>query len=179
MVKPKAYIDACCIIEAIKGRRGLPLDHPPAEVEMIETLMRAANDGAIELFTSTITVAEVIHLGEKPPPSDLKSFIERLILSGRNGIIAVAPSPQIVLLARDLAIDEGLWVGVADRLHVATAMSQGITEFYSVDGRLAKRIGNSMIRSLRIITPTAATILPQEYKTNDLFKNAATREGKA
>jgi predicted nucleic acid-binding protein len=177
MAKPKGYIDACCIIEAVKGRRGLPLDHPATEVEAIETLMRAANDGAVELFTSTITVAEVVHLGDKPPPADLKPLIERLILSGRNGIIAVAPSPQIVLLARDLAVEEGLWVGVADRLHVATAMSQGITEFFSVDGRLAKRTGNSLIRSLHIIPPTAATILPQEYRTNDLFKNAGSGEG--
>jgi hypothetical protein len=121
----------------------------------------------------------VVHLGDKPPPADLKPLIERLILSGRNGIVAVAPSPQIVLLARDLAAEEGLWVGVADRLHVATAMSQGITEFFSVDGRLAKRMGNSLIRSLHIIPPTSATILPQEYGTNDLFKNPAAGEGEA
>jgi predicted nucleic acid-binding protein len=172
MAKPKGYIDACCIIEALKNRRGLTLDHPASEVDMIERLMRAANDGAIELYTSTITLAETVHLGSKPPPPELKPLVERLILSGRNGIIAVAPSPPIVLLARDLATDEGLWAGVADRLHVATAMSQGIIEFFSVDGRLAKRLGNSLVRSLRIISPSATTILPGEYRTNDLFKNA-------
>lgn len=35
MATPKIYIDACCIIEAIKGRRGIALKHPAQEVEMI------------------------------------------------------------------------------------------------------------------------------------------------
>lgn len=52
MAMPKIYIDACCIIEAVKGRRGLPLQHPAAEVDMIERIMRAANDGVISLQTS-------------------------------------------------------------------------------------------------------------------------------
>jgi predicted nucleic acid-binding protein len=174
MAKPKGYIDACCIIEAVKGRRGLPLDHPLAEVQMIERLMRAANDEVVELYTSIITLAEVLHLGDKPPPSDLKPYIERLILSGRNGIIAIAPSPQIVMLARDLAMDENLWEGVADRLHVATAMSHGIVEFFTIDGRLAKRVARSQVQGLRIILPSETTILPWEYRTDGLFPDNAT-----
>ena len=169
MTTPKIYIDACCIIEALKGRRGLPLDHPPAEVDMIERIMRAANDGEVSLYTSMITIAEVIHLGTKPPPPELKTYVERLILSGRNGIIAVAPSPPIVLLARDLAVDDGLWEGVADRIHVATALHVGAAEFLSVDGRLAKRIKRSQVRSCRIISPSETTELPDKYKANDLF----------
>jgi predicted nucleic acid-binding protein len=137
---------------------------------MIERIMRAANDGKISLYTSMITVAEVLHLGTKPPPTDLKPYVERLILSGRNGIIAVAPSPPIVILARDLAIDDGLWERVADRIHVATALSVGAAEFFSVDGRLAKRIGRSQVRSCRIISPSETTTLPDEYRTNDLFE---------
>jgi predicted nucleic acid-binding protein len=170
MTTPKAYIDSCCIIEAVKGRRGLPLDHPADEVDMIHRIMRAANDGAVSLYTSMITVAEVLHLGTKPPPPDLKPYIERLILSGRNGIIAVSPSPVIVLRARDLAIDDGLWERVADRIHVATALAVGATEFLSVDGRLAKRIGRSQVEGCRIISPSGTSSLPSEYRTNDLFQ---------
>jgi predicted nucleic acid-binding protein len=169
MAKPRGYIDSCCIIEAVKGQRGLPLDHPLAEVDMVQRLMRAANDAFIELFTSTITVAEVVHLGDKPPPPDLKPYIERLILSGRNGITAIAPSPPIVLLARDLATDEDWWGGAADRLHIATAMSHGIDEFISVDGRLSKLAAKSKVRGLRVIMPSATTLLPDEYRADDLF----------
>ena len=175
---PKAYIDACCIIEAVKGRRGLPLDHPADEVDMIQRIMRAANDGAISLYTSMITVAEVLHLGTKPPPPDLKPYIERLILSGRNGVVAVAPSPMIVTLARDLAVDEGLWERVADRIHVATALNVGCTEFLSVDDRLAKRIGQSQVHTCRIISPSATSALPMEYKINDLFQGQAAHGNK-
>lgn len=168
MATPKIYIDSCCIIEAIKAKKGIPLTHPE-EVDMIERMMRAANDGAISLQTSMITVAEVVHLGTKPPPPDLKPYVERLILSGRNGITAIAPSPLIVGLARDLATDDGLWERVADRIHVATALNVGATEFLSVDGRLAKRIGKSQVRNCRIISPSASMALPPEYSANDLF----------
>jgi predicted nucleic acid-binding protein len=171
MAKPKIYIDACCIIEALKGRKRVPLDHPPQEVDMVERILRAANEDEISLYTSMITVAEVLHIGTKPPPPDLKLYVERLILSGRNGITAIAPSPPIVLLARDLATDEGLWERVADRIHVATALHAGAREFLSIDGRLAKRIGQSQVRKCRIISPSATTLLPSQYLANDLFKN--------
>jgi len=169
MTAPKIYIDACCIIEALKKQRGLSITHPLSEVEMIERVMRAAREGEIELHTSIITVGEVLHLGQKPPPADLKPQVERLILSGRNGIIATSPSPPIVLLARDLAVVDGLWEKVADRIHVATALAVKAEEFLSVDGRLAKRIGKSDVRGCRIISPAATSLLPDRYRSDDLF----------
>jgi len=169
MTAPKIYIDACCIIEALKKQRGLPLSHPLSEVEMIERIMRAARDEEIELHTSIITVGEVLHLGQKPPPPDLRPHVERLLLSGRDGIIATAPSPQIILLARDLAVVDGLWDGVADRIHVATALTIKAQEFLSVDGRLAKRVGKSDVRGCRIISPASTNLLPDEYRSDDLF----------
>jgi predicted nucleic acid-binding protein len=171
MATPRIYIDACCLIEALKKRRGLTLSHPQAEVEMIETIMRAARDGALELHTSMITLAEIVHLGDKPPPADLKPLIERLLLSGRDGIVATAPSPQIVLLARDLAIEEGLWDRAADRIHVATAMTVGVTEFLSVDGRLAKRMANTNLPGLSVILPSQTNLLPGSYRQHGLFQN--------
>ncbi len=172
MTAPKIYIDACCIIEALKKQRGLPLTHPLSEVDMIERIMRAARDEEIELHTSIITVGEVLHLGTKPPPADLKPQVERLILSGRDGIYATAPTPQIVLLARDLAVVDGLWERVADRIHVATALTVNATEFLSVDGRLAKRIGKSNVRNCRIISPASTNLLPAKYLQNDIFGQA-------
>jgi len=172
MTAPKIYIDACCIIEALKKQRGLPLTHPLSEVEMIERIMRAARDEEIELHTSIITVGEVVHLGTKPPPADLKPQVERMILSGRSGILATAPTPPIVLLARDLAMTDGLWERVADRIHVATALTVKAEEFLSVDGRLAKRIGKSDVRGCRIISPANTSLLPDRYRSDDLFGKA-------
>jgi hypothetical protein len=171
MATPKIYIDACCIIEAIKKRRGLSLTHPVPEVDMIERVMHAAREGELELHTSIITVGEVVHLGDKPPPPDLKPYVERLLLSGRDGIRATAPSPQIILLARDLAVLDGLWERVADRIHVATALTVKAEEFLSVDGRLAKRFGKSDVRGCKIISPSDTSLLPARYRTNDLFSH--------
>ena len=169
MAIPKIYIDACCIIEALKKRRGMSLDHSLAEVDMIERIMRAARDEEVELHTSIITVGEVVHLGQTPPPADLKPYVERLILSGRDGIRATAPSPQIVMLARDLATDENISGGVADRIHITTAMTVGADEFLTFDGRLTKRMKNSNLRGLRVISPAATLNLPDKYRNNDLF----------
>jgi predicted nucleic acid-binding protein len=169
MATPKIYIDACCIIEALKKRRGLELDHPESEVDMIERIMRAAREGDIELHTSIITLAEVVHLGQTPPPADLKPYVERLLLSGRDGIIATAPTPQIILLARDLAVEENILGGVADRIHVATAMTVGVTEFLTVDARLSKRMANSNLQGLQVMLPSQTSLLSDRYRHNDLF----------
>jgi hypothetical protein len=41
---------------------------------------------------------------------------------------------------------DGLWERVADRIHVATALTVRAEEFLSVDGRLARRVGKSDVR---------------------------------
>jgi predicted nucleic acid-binding protein len=175
MAKPTIYIDACCIIEALKKRRGLSLDHPESEVDMIERVMRAAREGEIDLHTSIITLAEVVHLGQTPPPADLKPYVERLLLSGRDGIIATAPTPQIILLARDLAVEENILGGVADRIHVATSMTVGATEFLTVDARLSKRMANSNLRGLRVILPSQTSLLPGRFLQHDIFNQPQSR----
>jgi predicted nucleic acid-binding protein len=136
---------------------------------MIERIMRAAREDDLELHTSIITVGEVVHLGDRTPPSDLKPYVERLLLSGRDGIRATAPSPPIILLARDLAMVDGLWERVADRIHVATALTVKAEEFLSVDGRLARRVGKSDVRGCKIISPSKTNLLPDRYRNNDLF----------
>jgi hypothetical protein len=48
-------------------------------------------------------------------------------------------------------------------------MSHGIDEFISVDGRLSKLAAKSKVRGLRVIMPSATTLLPDEYRADDLF----------
>jgi hypothetical protein len=73
-------------------------------------------------------------------------------------------------LARDLAIEENLWDGAADRIHVATALTVGATEFLSVDGRLAKRLKKSDVRGCKIVSPSDSTLLPESYRQHGLFQ---------
>jgi len=171
MATPKIYIDACCLIEHLKGDLG---KNDPARVgglDMLKRLLRAARDDKIIAFTSLLTVAEVVKAGDAPIDDDLKRKIERLILSGRDGLTTVGLSPAIVLKARDLAWNDGLSsVKGADRVHLAAALVAGATEFVSWDNKLGKKIKRSSLNTLTLIEPSKTTQLPDEYRASDLFE---------
>lgn len=168
--KPRLYFDSCTFIEIAKGRFGETLPAArKAEVETAQRLLAASRDGYIEIFTSTITIAEAVHTGTNPPPQDVKDYFSRLLLSGRDGVITVAPDPFIVELARDLSWDHGIGKGVADRIHVATALRTQCIELITIDGQLAKRLGKTKIETVRLIPATKTGQLPDQYKTRDLF----------
>lgn len=173
MATPKMYVDACCLIEAIKGAAGASSAARDADLDMLKRILKAGRDGKLTVFTSLLTVAEVIKTkeGDSPIPDDLKKKIERLILSGQDGLTIVALSPAIATKARDLAWDDGMWtIKPIDRIHLASAMIAGAKEFLSWDNRLGKKLKKSDIKTMRLIAPSETLILPGEYRANDLFK---------
>jgi predicted nucleic acid-binding protein len=154
MKNARVYLDACCIIEAIKGRMGRATTHAPEEIDMIQRLMRAARDGAIDAFTSMLSVSEVLYVDkdERPPDADTKQIIDRYLLSGKDGLKLVSTSPSVALGARSLAWDFGIYTRSIDLLHTSCALDCGATELITLDGRLAKKLKKSA-----------------EYRTDDLF----------
>ena len=89
----RIYFDACVFIEVAKGRFGQPQNPERlAETEACNVLLRMAGAGGVQIFTSTLTVAEAVHVGEVPPPDDVVRFLERLIFSadGRSVFLAIA-----------------------------------------------------------------------------------------
>ena len=56
---------------------------------------------------------------------------------------------RFILLARDLAVEGLIGNGVADRIHVATALTVEGEEFLRVDDRLSKRVAKSNLRGLQ------------------------------
>ena len=140
------------------------------EAIAMEQILRAARDDNLDVFTSSLTVAEVVHLGPKPPTDDEKELIERLLLSGRDGIQIVEASPFVAMKARDLVWADELYEGAMDRIHVAPALEVGASELLTIDGRLAKKFGKSTVAGCRLITPRDTKLLPNEYRTDDLFK---------
>lgn len=169
MANSRVYMDACCIIEAAKGRFGKALTHGADEADYASRIIRAGRDGVLDVFTSTLSVAECLHVGEKPPGLDVKDFFEALLLSGRDGIIPIEPSPFVVQRARDLALELGIWDRSIDRVHLASALEIGAQEFLSVDGRLAKRINATEVNGCRILPARETQALPEGYRTGDLF----------
>lgn len=170
MAIPKIYIDSCCIIESLKGDLGKSDPARSSDLDILKRILRAARDDKIMIFTSLLTVAEVVKAGEGGPDDELKRKIERLILSGRDGITTVGLAPIITLKARDLAWNEGMVSDKgADRIHLASAIVSEAKEFLSWDNRLGKKLKKTGISSLSLISPSDTKLLPAEYKTDDLF----------
>lgn len=169
--KPKLYVDSCCIIESLKGDVGTEDPARAGGLDMLRRLLQAARDDRLVMFTSLLTVAEVVKAGDTPIDNDLKRRIERLILSGRDGLTTIGLSPLIVLRARDLAWNDGLSsVKGADRVHLAAAIVSGASEFLSWDNRLGKKLNKSSIGGLRLIEPSSTALLPDDYRSDDLFE---------
>lgn len=169
MANNRVYMDACCIIEAAKGRLGKPLTHGAEEADYAQRVIRAGREGLLDVYTSTLSVAECLHVGEKPPPDDVKELFESLLLSGRDGITPVEPTPFVVERARDLAWDRHIWGRSVDLVHLASAIEIGAEELLTVDGRLAEKIGVQEIDGCRIIPARMTNLLPMKYRMGDLL----------
>lgn len=171
-MKPRSYMDACCLIEAVKGRLGRTSTHDPEQVDMIHRLLRASRAGEIDVYTSMLSVAEVLYVDkdERPPGVETRDIIDRLLFSGRDGVKLVGTSPSIAKRARDLAWGSDIYTRSIDLLHVASALECRSTELITLDGRLAKKLNRTEVSGVRLIDPIQTANLPDEYRTDDLFK---------
>lgn len=175
----KLYIDACCIIEFLRGDLGKPLSDTRAnEVDFLKRILSAGRDDNLEVFTSLLTVAEVTKAGDDKPDDSMKRRIERLILSGRDGIKVVGLNPAIAMLARDLCTDDGIKGRSADRVHLATAIHVGVTEFLTFDAKLEKRVKKKDVRGCKLILPSKSLLLPTQYRSTDMFEGKGAEEKK-
>jgi len=169
MATPNIYFDACAFIEIAKGQFSVAQSPDRvAETKACRQLLTLARNGEIQIYTSTLTIAEAVHIGDVPPKEEAQKFLERLVLSGRDGVIMVSPDPFIVEMARDLTWKNGIAGGVADRIHIASALHAKCDEMISVDGKLAKRANTHKIEGLSIIAAINSRYLPRQ--DNDLFE---------
>jgi predicted nucleic acid-binding protein len=132
----------------------------------------------LEVFTSLLTVAEVVKVGDEKPDEAMKRKIERLILSGRDGIKVVGLNPSIATLARDLCSDDGIKGRSADRVHLATAIHVGCAEFLTFDDKLEKRVKKKEARGCKLLLPSKSLLLPTEYRATDMFEAKGAEEKK-
>lgn len=175
----KLYIDACCIIEYLRGDLGKPLsDARASEVDFTKRILNAGRNDDLEVFTSLLTVAEVTKVGDEKPDEALKRRVERLILSGRDGIKVVGLNPAISMLARDLCTDDGIKGRSADRVHLATAVYVGAKEFLTFDARLEKKIKLKEVRGCKLVTPSKSLLLPTQYRETNMFEGKGAEEKK-
>lgn len=167
--KPKIYLDAAPIIDLVKFKVGVGIN-PERERDAwhLQQLLKAARADEIEIYTSTLTVAECTHV-EDPAKLELaKPLFLQLLTSGRGGVKLVQPILSIVEDARNLRWSHGIYLKGMDSIHAATALKFRCDEFLHRDGKISGAGAAFQALGMRVCTPSDTQLLPNEYRQESL-----------
>src|SRR5690606_3013268 len=91
--QPAIYIDACCFIDIVKFDVNATLEEGLAgEVWYLKKLLQAHRDKEITVHTSVLTIAEAVHAGVVPVPSDVQKGLDALLTSGQYvNLVQITP----------------------------------------------------------------------------------------
>jgi hypothetical protein len=110
----KIYMDACCFIDMVKIKVGkVVTQQRELDVWHLKRLLEANRDKEIEIYSSTISIAECSHAGDNDISASVKSEFERLLMSGQY-VRLVQLTPFIATDARDLRWVHGINLKGAD-----------------------------------------------------------------
>lgn len=153
--KPKLYIDACPLIDLVKVQVGAAGQSTARQNEVLFTqqLIEAAKAGKVELYTSTLTIAECTHVKDPAKERAAKPFFRALLESGRVFRLVQVTS-SIAEQARDLRWDEEIQLSGADGIHLATARAMRCHELLSHDGKMLGYAPVVAPFGLRVIRPS-------------------------
>ena len=167
----RVYIDTCCFIDLVKVEIGQAVEtNKEQDARHIKKLFEANRDGEVEIFTSTLTIAECSHAGEEAVSDTVKSQFTRLLMSGQY-VRLVQMTPFIAEDARDLRWKHGIALKGADSIHVASALDRKCSEMLTGNGRIG-RLGKAGSRlqqlglSVKLGRETAS--LPEKYRQLEL-----------
>lgn len=127
-------------------------------------LCDASRDGAIQLVTSMLTVAECLHIEEEPGPSEETKALFRDFLTSGTVVELIDPDIFIAERARALFWDHDVKIKGADAIHVATAMIEDCQEFLILDGRI-HREGSKFSTALPLIAKAGLPALRPSQST--------------
>lgn len=165
MSKPRIYVDACPLIDLVKYRLKMgSSDEREKDAWFTDRLIQAAKQRKLELFTSTLTIAECTHVHDQKKDKEAQPFFLGLLASGKSGFALVQPTVAIAEQARNLRWIHGLALKGADAIHVASALAMKCDEFITTDGKgLLKRAELLAALGLRVSPPSATGLLPPEF----------------
>jgi predicted nucleic acid-binding protein len=163
----KIYMDACCFIDLVKTKVGkIVTQERELDVWHLKRLLEANRDKEVEIYTSTLTIAECSHAGENDISPSVKSEFTRLLMSGQY-VKLVQLTPFIAADARDLRWVHGINLKGADSIHVASALAMKCEELLSTDSRLERlgRAGTALARlDLHVRNGSNTQCLPDRYR---------------
>lgn len=152
MDKPKIYWDACVFISWISG-----FPRETSQIAGMEDIVRAVDKSKIILITSVVTWIETLDGAMNDNAKD--KFRELL---RRPNILEVEVHRDIARLAHEIRNHYkglGRITGVADSIHLATAIWAEVKEFHTFDGCGRKKPGllalneDAILRGLKIVAP--------------------------
>ena len=130
MTLERRYWDSDCFLGWLQAEDG--------KIEPCRQVLNLAAKGEVEIITSALTIAEVLHIrGREPIPSDKRQQVVDFFK--RSYIIPMSITRRIAEDSRELVWDHG--IEPKDALHVATALSAKVDVFNTFDQPL---IGKSL-----------------------------------
>ena len=170
MNKPRIYFDSCQIIDLVKYRLQMPAaSDRQKDAWFTDRLIHAAKQQMIELFTSTLTIAECTHVSDRKKDKDAQPFFLGVLASGKSGFALVQPTVPIVEQARNLRWIHEIALKGADAIHVASALAMKFDEFITTDTKvLLGQAGTLAKLNLRVCRPKDTNLLPAEFLQDTL-----------
>lgn len=163
----RSYLDACCFIDLAKQAIGtLPKDRA-TPTWYVWKLLEANRDGTVEVFTSTLTIAECTH-ADGIVDQRVRDLFSRLLMSGQY-VRLVQPTPFIAADARDLRWNHGIVLRGADYIHVASALAIKASELLTTDTKILSVAPRTNTIGLRIAAPQLTAVLPDDYRQENLL----------
>jgi hypothetical protein len=163
--KPRIYLDAAPIIDLVKFKVGVGID-PERERDAwyLQQLLKAARADKVDIFTSTLTVAECTHVEDRAKLELAKPIFLQLLTSGRGGVKLVQPTLAIIEDARNLRWSHGICLKGMDSVHAATALRFRCEEFLHRDGKISGAGTEFQALGMRVCAPSDTQLLPDEFR---------------
>lgn len=168
-------MDSCCFIDMVKVDLNLPSKPNSSRLSDVwfsKRMCDAAKNGDLEIYSSTLTLAECLHGGDskgiKIINDDVKNMFEKFLSSGRI-VKPIMADFFIGIDARDLYWKHNILLSGSDAIHVASALSVSCEEFITSDERIKKHqklitaIPEIKKLSLSVIRASDTKLLPSDY----------------
>ena len=169
MEKPRIYLDSCCFIDLAKITIGKKVVGREQDIWVLQKLLEASGNEEIEIYTSTISIAECTH-ADGVVGDDVKEYFSKLLTSGQY-VLLVQPTVFIAEDARDLRWKHKISLSGADGIHVASAIERKCHEFLTWEFQNKNPEDKAKIEKLGIAVraPAESLYLPYHYRQEDFL----------
>jgi predicted nucleic acid-binding protein len=163
---PRIYCDANPIIELAKKGLGTHDLTRLRDLEYLEQMLKASNNLELELFTSSISVAECVAAGQDWS-QPVQEFFTGVLSSG-SMFKLVQDSIFVAEQARQLRWKHNISLKGMDAIHVASAIEAKCEEFLSWDAGIASPRNTAKttalaLHGIKVIAPSQSLLLPTYY----------------